>query len=893
MVAGDLDGDSVTSWLKTLLADAFFWTDNDLVVQTRSMYGGAPRDASATFVLDQGGKVSHFNYFSNERTAEAIVSALVHEQPHGFRKIGPLSWAGEVASGARAALDRTGAADKPAVVLLGLKRPDGPGRRRDRDNIGLFYDDLVSFLSSTHEVIEFAFDWRRTMEDEGRRLADQVERALAARKQTGKPVRLLAHSVGGVVARTMQLVRPNAWKRLMARPGARLLMLGTPNDGFWAPMQVLSGDDTFGNALALTGPPFRDAAARQLMAAFPGFIQLQAGLLDQKLGLARHDTWRQLADADLTRVLAQSSWHNLEIQRDAYRWGVPTQEVLDRAVGLRKNLEAQRKSGVLGVKDQVLLVVGKARFTPDGYDVGNDGLVYLDAPAGGDGRVTLESAMLPGVPTWQLDAEHAALATKKDAFAAYLELLETGTTELLTPLRAAGTTRGVASVASPPVRSRPSRTASFPEPLESESDLYAVEGPRGPRPVRLPGHGTALRVTVINGDLTFVRQPLLLGHYRALRLTGTERVVDRLVGGAMSRSLKANLYPDAPGTHQVFVNTQVDPTNPWRLPRPEAVVVLGLGEEGKLRPTDLVKTVRQAVIAWAERMAEKPGDAHVPAFLELAATLIGSGGTGITAGQAAQLIAQGVREANERLSAGKWPAGQRPLSHRAVSRSRDRSVARAARSRRRQRPATTSWPTRCSPATERSRARWTPAIAAPTTTSSRRRRDEGPQQDASDRIHARHEAGAHRGARAGDAGSSGPRAGGERLERQEPGHAHRPHAVPVAGARGDGAVLQRHDRDGHRARRRDRRHPMGTARHEHGGGRRRAAVGDSRQAPAQAADGPTSARRWSMPARSPAFSSSASRSATRSATAACPARARRRARSRRFSPSLRPSRPAR
>ena len=36
VVAGDIEGDSVTSWLKTLLADAFYWTDNDLVVQTRS-----------------------------------------------------------------------------------------------------------------------------------------------------------------------------------------------------------------------------------------------------------------------------------------------------------------------------------------------------------------------------------------------------------------------------------------------------------------------------------------------------------------------------------------------------------------------------------------------------------------------------------------------------------------------------------------------------------------------------------------------------------------------------------------------------------------------------------------------------------------------------------------
>ena len=63
----------------------------------------AARRAARRFVLDQGGKVSHFNYFSNERTAEAIVDALIDEDaPPGFRAIGPLSWAGESATGVRA-----------------------------------------------------------------------------------------------------------------------------------------------------------------------------------------------------------------------------------------------------------------------------------------------------------------------------------------------------------------------------------------------------------------------------------------------------------------------------------------------------------------------------------------------------------------------------------------------------------------------------------------------------------------------------------------------------------------------------------------------------------------------------------------------------------------------
>lgn len=109
VVAGDIEGDSVTSWLKTLLADAFYWTDNDLVVQTRSMYGGAPRGAGATFVLDRGGTVTHFNYFNAASTAEAIVTALTQESPQGYRVIGPLSWAGESATGVRAA--RRGADD--------------------------------------------------------------------------------------------------------------------------------------------------------------------------------------------------------------------------------------------------------------------------------------------------------------------------------------------------------------------------------------------------------------------------------------------------------------------------------------------------------------------------------------------------------------------------------------------------------------------------------------------------------------------------------------------------------------------------------------------------------------------------------------------------------------
>jgi hypothetical protein len=166
-----------------------------------------------------------------------------------------------------------------------------------------------------------------------------------------------------------------------------------------------------------------------------------------------------------------------------------------------------------------------------------------------------------------------------------------------------------------------------------------------------------LRITVTNGDLTYEPEALLLGHYRATRLTGTEHVMDRLIGGAMRHSLDLGVYPLTVGSNQIFMNNRPALERGSVLPRPKAVIVVGLGEEGKLQAAKLVLTVRQAVIAWAQRLAETTPPVR---SFGLASTLIGSGGTGITAADAARLIAQGVCEANnllqnEQNDEERWP----------------------------------------------------------------------------------------------------------------------------------------------------------------------------------------------------------------------------------------------
>ncbi len=698
VVAGDLQhGDTLGSWLKALLADAYYWTDNDIVVQTRSMYGGGPRAGGATFLLAQGSDVTHFGYFANDQTADAVVQALIQPlPPAGFRPIGPLSWAGEDASGARGAVRSVPDATRPAVFVLpgilgsNLKQgqpphddriwlsprlignfarlayqPGGADEVADDGPIGLVYDKLVAFLDASHEVIPFGYDWRRPLEDEAARLAARVRQALDARQASGQPVRLLAHSMGGLLARTMQLVEPETWRRLMAHPDARLLMLGTPNGGSWAPMQVLSGDDTFGNALAALGSPFANRKARNLMAAMPGLLQLQAGLLDARLGLDQEPVWRKLADDDYQREQQKNWWHRYaeEMMGAAYAWGVPPQAVLDQARALRQRLDAQLAGALATDADKLMLVVGHAKFTPDGFEVGDDGFVYLDAQDGGDGRVALESALLPGVRTWTLDCEHGSLPSATQAFDAYAELLRQGSTTALAPLAAA---RGEAAPVAH-VRSRPSRGAPSALPAGGIAEVFGASsgGLEGPAAAAPP----PLDVSLLNGNLTFVSQPLMLGHYRALELTGTEGVVDKHLGGAMRTALEAGLYPDAPGSHQVFLNTQHRRDNPWQLPRPRAVIVIGLGEEGSLDAARLQDSVCQGVKAWAQRAAEDAGGLAIPGRsgiaspedggLELAATLIGSGGIGISPGTAARAIAQGVRQANQRLAAIGWPLVRR------------------------------------------------------------------------------------------------------------------------------------------------------------------------------------------------------------------------------------------
>jgi pimeloyl-ACP methyl ester carboxylesterase len=209
------------------------------------------------------------------------------------------------------------------------------------------------------------------MAAEAKRLADEVAAALDVRKTSKQPVRIIAHSMGGLVARMMQIVSRSTWDRMMAADGARLLMLGTPNGGSWAPMQVLSGDDTFGNLLVNVGAPFGGNGARMLIANFPGIMQLQAGLLN---GLGTANLGRSRSRRSRSGAQAQPVAQSAAAAR-SIGVGTSAQSVLDEAVELRRALDRQRDTDLASFAHKLLLVVGKADSTPAGYKKSDDGVV--------------------------------------------------------------------------------------------------------------------------------------------------------------------------------------------------------------------------------------------------------------------------------------------------------------------------------------------------------------------------------------------------------------------------------------------------------------------------------------------------------------------------------------
>lgn len=647
VIGGDTEGGGWARRVGLLLVDAFFGRDNDLVVDTASMCGGTARRAPAYAHLQRAADIHHLCYFRHATTRERILRTLCEQDPlrrhAGFEVIrvqpGPLR-----APVPLRAITRSGSATPPIVYVLpgimgthlrvkdervwldygqlvfgGFGKLKVGARQVVPDGLdGDTYADLVDFLSRSHEVVPFGYDWRLPVEDAAARLNTDLLAKLATIDRARQPIRLVAHSMGGLVVRAMMLRADSAWPAICAHADARLLMLGTPNAGSHAITQMLFGEEKLVRMLAAfdLGHGLDELIGQ--IAEFPG-----------PLDMLPVSTTRSYFDA--------ATWRDLATRTMPTAWPLPSAAALARARGWRDRLDAQALD-----PHRVFYVAGQADDTPveialEAHRRG-ERLRFLTTAAG-DGCVPWDGGIPAGIRAWYTDAQHGDLAAHRRAHAGYLDLLERGETSA-TSLRTQrpSTTRAGTKADRGAARTLPIMTevASLPT---RDALAHAAAGRSTPH-LDTTAARAPLPVRVGWGDLRNARHAVMVGHYEGDSLISAEATIDRALDGRLGRQHRLGTYPGAIGSTLAVLDARS---------RPRGAIVIGLGMIGKLTPGDLGAAVTRGVVEWiTAREDARLRDADAPAADGLSLLLIGSGEGGVDADTSVYSILRGVHEGIER-----------------------------------------------------------------------------------------------------------------------------------------------------------------------------------------------------------------------------------------------------
>lgn len=690
VIAGDIEGASRFKRLIEFLTDwaLFDRADNDLVVDTASMSTGVARADNAKHLSVQGPRIDHFSYFENADSRHALAGWLTAADPTavpGFETPG------------RALVERRGADDVPAAargaaapgpVVIVLPGIMGSHLRAGRNRIWfdpldiargrleriaytteslakisaeklfeMYYGDLCAHLAQTHRVIRYPYDWRRPVQDAAQGLARELRGALDATRDAGLPVRILAHSMGGLVTRAMAAAESALWGEFLARDGARFIMLGTPNQGSHLMVEMLLGKGDMVRKLAMLDARHDLQEVLDLIAGFRGALQLlpQPGFQDAHRESAGGANATSISDYLQPKVWAQLRSQVFDFWFGDGKVGVPAQGACDEARTLWRLPGFKEPEVPGGGRDKVIYVCGKADNTPCGIvDVG--GRVKMVGTPEGDGSVSWASGRIGGIDSvYLMDAAHGDLAASEAHFEALTQMLSDGSTQRLPQGWPSAAARGEAAPAAVIYDAGP---ATVPTDEDLACSLLGASAPR--RAPRRRAQPVALHVACAAMDLRYARDPILVGHYEQDPISGAEAIIDRdVVCDELTMRKHLGLYPGPIGTATVVL---VDANEEERLRGTQrGALVTGLGEFGKLTAASLTEAVRAAALRYLLSHVEHAGgvcvevdDAAPPLEVGLCSLLLGYNSTAnIGVADSLHAILRGVLEANRQFAEGQ------------------------------------------------------------------------------------------------------------------------------------------------------------------------------------------------------------------------------------------------
>ncbi len=281
-----------------------------------------------------------------------------------------------------------------------------------------YYGELLLTLSRHWRVRAYWFDWRKDINIAAEELASKITGWFGS----DAPVHIVAHSMGGLVARTFLANNPERWKQMAKNgKGGRLVMLGTPNYGSYYMTQGITGAADIVRKLAKVDIWNGLDDILDILNTFVGTYQM---LPSPHAPGVDPEILNRLYDA---RTYAPRP--------------VP-QHHLDNARRFHDRLAAQkdyrRMVYVAGCNQPTAVGIQniQALNSLDGYTFSN---------VHGDGSVPHALGLIEGVDTYYVDAEHSELPGHVNVLNALNDLLVNGSTTSLDrsiPPRKTGWFRG-------------------------------------------------------------------------------------------------------------------------------------------------------------------------------------------------------------------------------------------------------------------------------------------------------------------------------------------------------------------------------------------------------------------------------------------------------------------
>jgi CHAT domain-containing protein/pimeloyl-ACP methyl ester carboxylesterase len=635
--------------LLVLVSKLFYLKDNDLVVNTMSMYRGARRNKAVQYYFDASPEIDHFHYFVNPRTVKSLLQALQATDDAllpGFATVDPfegfLSERGGVLGLEYGVLNLNKVSGtKPIVVLLPgimgstLATGTSPlwinyGRFAVGDLVDLAignsgitttgvvrtsYKRLADYLAPNYDVVTFGFDWRLSLPASAHLLEERLQELLRYKQ----PIKLVAHSMGGVLVRDFMLQHPDTWQALNHSPGFQLLMLGTPILGSFRIPAVLMGLDGLINKLASIDFRHSKEDLIRIFAQFPGILNLLPISEQPGEDFSLESTWKAMCaaagePADILPAKAQL------LQFAQYRAQV--------LAALDKNNPNPISFG------NAVYIAGRGDATPSGYRITERNerkKLEFDFTAEGDQSVTWATGIpqqLSPQAVYYVDVPHGALADEPGIFAGISDILAKGSTAVLSHAR-------------PIVRGQ---LPKVPLARTEDFDLSEAGVVRTllglPATRQAPAAAAPLRVRVANGDLRYATFPLLAGHFSGDGIQYAEKAIDGYLLDALSQRRNLGSYPGPIGSSEFFLSAGADY---------QGALVLGLGEFGQLTAFGLTQTVEQGVSKYLHGLASGSLPGPRPPVIGLSSLLIGSSYGGLTVASSVRAILQGVQNANAKL----------------------------------------------------------------------------------------------------------------------------------------------------------------------------------------------------------------------------------------------------